>query len=84
MGRKTISVSIDEGLLRRLDEEARQAQVSRSRIIERHIANHLRVLQERELQEYYQRYGERDRLLAEDALAAQAETLPEWEGGRDG
>lgn len=76
MSRKTISVSIDEELLQRLDDEAREARTSRSRIIERYIADRLQHLREQELREYYQRYGERDRLLAEDSLAAQAETLP--------
>lgn len=84
MGRKTISVSIDEELLQQLDEEAREGQTSRSHVIERHIADHLQALREQELREYYQKYGERDRLLAEDSLVAQAETLPPWEGSQDG
>lgn len=78
MPRRRISATIDEGWLRRLDEEARKLDLERSRALEECIKAWLSSRQHVLMAQGYLEGAQRDHLMAEEDLPAQLDHLPDW------
>ncbi|MDI6821841.1 MAG: ribbon-helix-helix protein, CopG family [Actinomycetota bacterium] len=76
--RVRISATISSELLEELDLEAREKHRSRSQLLEECIKIWRGLKLREDMKEGYLERVKPDRKLAEEDLAAQVETLPEW------
>lgn len=75
MGKAKVTVSIDEGLLGRLDEIGKQQKSPRSRLVEQAIRLLWSELLEEQLRQGYQAMAMEDRDTAEQLLPTGVEAL---------